>query len=97
MNFHDSFEGKDFATRVIDKLDGPRLIGIPLYVLISGRTGSAAEEFTAHVRYFKLGTLVGSNTAGAANNDRVFPIAPFFVQSISTGRPEHPVMHGNGS
>ncbi len=95
MNFHDTFEGKDNATRVIDKLDGPRLTGIPLYVLISGRTGSAAEEFTAHARYFKLGTLVGSNTAGAANNDHVFPVAPFFVQSISTGRPEHPVMHGN--
>ncbi|HEY0302665.1 MAG TPA: S41 family peptidase, partial [Rhizomicrobium sp.] len=95
MNFHDTYEGKDFATHVIDKLDGPRLTGIPLYVLISGRTGSAAEEFTAHVRYFKLGTLVGSNTVGAAFNDHGFPIAPFFVQSISVGRPDHPVTHGN--
>ncbi|MEI9995762.1 MAG: S41 family peptidase [Rhizomicrobium sp.] len=95
MNFHDTFEGKDFSTRVIDKLDAPRLTGIPLYVLISSHTGSAAEEFTAHIRYFKLGTLVGSNTAGAANNDHGFPIAPFFVQSISVGRTEHPVMHGN--
>jgi len=47
------------------------------------------------VRYFKLGTLVGATTAGAANNNDVFPVAPFFVQSISFGRPVHPVSGTN--
>lgn len=95
MTFHDGLTGKSRTSNVINKLEGPRLTGIPLYVLISGSTGSAAEEFSYHIKNFKLGTLIGSKTAGAANNDDAFPVAPFFVQSISTGRPEHPVTHSN--
>ncbi|HXC56819.1 MAG TPA: S41 family peptidase [Rhizomicrobium sp.] len=95
MTFHDGRSGKTNATHVLAALAGPRLTGIPLYVLISGNTGSAAEEFATHTRYFKLGTLVGSTTAGAANNNDVFPIAPYFLQSISYGRPVHPVSGTN--
>ncbi len=95
VTFHDGMTGKSDSNRVLDKLAAPRLVGKPLYVLISRSTGSAAEEFTYHVKNFRLGTLIGTTTAGAANNDTVFPIAPFFLQSISTGRPEHPVTHGN--
>ncbi len=95
MTFHDGRTGKTNQTHVLGKLAGPRLTGIPLYVLISGSTGSAAEEFATHVRYFKLGTLVGTTTAGAANNNDVFPVAPYFVESISFGRPVHPVSGTN--
>ncbi len=95
MTFHDGRSGKTSQTHVLSKLAGPRLTFIPCYVLISGNTGSAAEEFATHVRYFKFGTLVGSTTAGAANNDDVFPVAPFFLQSISFGRPVHPVSGTN--
>jgi hypothetical protein len=95
MNFSDGRTGKTTATHVLSKLAGPRLTGIPFYVLISGNTGSAAEEFATHTRYFKLGTLVGSTTAGAANNDDVFAVAPFFLESISIGRPVHPVSGTN--
>jgi Peptidase family S41/N-terminal domain of Peptidase_S41 in eukaryotic IRBP len=95
MTFHDGANGRGFDTRVIDKLPAPRLVGKPLYVLISGDTASAAEEFAYHVRQFKLGTLVGGTTAGAANNDSLYPVGGGFVLSVSTGRPEHPVGHGN--
>ena len=95
MNFHDGRSGTSKETHVLSKLAGPRLTGIPFYVLISGSTGSAAEEFATHTRYFKLGTLVGTTTAGAANNNDVFPVAPYFVQSISFGRPVHPVSGTN--
>jgi hypothetical protein len=71
------------------------MVGKPLYVLISNATGSAAEEFAYHVAMFKLGTLVGSTTAGAANNDTLYPIGDEFVLSVSTGRPEHPISHAN--
>ncbi|MCE9521421.1 MAG: S41 family peptidase [Alphaproteobacteria bacterium] len=95
MSFHDGISGKTEINRVLAKLPSPRLSGKPLYVLIDGGTASAAEEFAYHVQQFKLGTLVGETTAGAANNNQLFPVAPFFVASVSVGRPEHPVSHAN--
>ncbi|MEQ1865494.1 MAG: S41 family peptidase [Micropepsaceae bacterium] len=95
MRFHDGLSGKTDINRVLAKLPSPRLAGKPLYVLIDGGTGSAAEEFAYHIQQFKLGTLVGETTAGAANNNQLFPVAPFFVASVSVGRPEHPVSHTN--
>jgi hypothetical protein len=95
MTFHEGANGKAHVTRVLAHLPAPRLTGKPLYVLTSADTASAAEEFADHVRLFKLGTLVGTATAGAANNNTLFAVGHGFVLSVSTGRPEHPVDHGN--
>jgi hypothetical protein len=95
MRFHDGISGQTSVNRVLGNLPAPRLNGRPFYVLIDGGAGSASEEFAYHVQQFKLGTLVGRTTAGAANNNQLYPIAPFFVASISVGRPEHPVSRTN--
>src|SRR5205809_7270344 len=95
MAYHDGMSGRTEYSDVELQLAAPRMAGKPLYVLTSGGTGSAAEEFAYHVKMFKLGTLVGETTAGAANNDTIYPIAPGFVASISTGRAIHPVSHDN--
>lgn len=95
MTFHDGMTGKTDRTHVISKLGAPRLVGKPLWVLISGMTASAAEEFADHVKEFKLGTLVGRTTAGGANNNTVFPVAPAFLSSISVGRPVQAVSGSN--
>ncbi|HEX2591160.1 MAG TPA: S41 family peptidase [Rhizomicrobium sp.] len=95
MAYHDGTSGKTDYSFVDLKLAAPRMVGKPLYVLISGSTGSAAEEFAYHIAKFKLGTLVGEHTAGAANNDSVEAVAPGFVVSISTGRAIHPVSNDN--
>lgn len=63
-----------------------RSVGKPLYVLISGNTASAAEEFAGHVGGYKLGELVGENTAGAGFRNDVVPIAGGFMLSVSVGR-----------
>jgi hypothetical protein len=95
MSYHDSVTGESETSRVTDKLAAPRMVGKPLYVLTSGSTGSAAEEFAYHIKKFKLGTLIGEATAGAANNDSITPVAPGFVISTSTGRPVHPITGTN--
>jgi len=84
-----------FQSRALDYLPAGRLTGRPLYVLIDGRTGSAAEAFAYDVQQFKLGTLVGAKTGGAANNNSLTPIAPGFMLSVSYGRPLHPVSQSN--
>jgi len=79
----------------LDYLPAGRLIGKPLYVLINGGVGSAAEAFAYDVQQFKLGELVGSKTVGAANTCSDFPVAPEFMLTVSTGRPVHSVSHSN--
>ena len=63
-----------------------RMVGKPLYVLISGGTASAAEEFAGHVGGYHLGELVGANTAGAGFRNDLVPVAGEFVLSVSVGR-----------
>jgi hypothetical protein len=67
-------------------LPAGRLVGKPLYVLTSGGTASAAEEFTGHVAGFKLGEIIGENTAGAGFRNQFFPVAGGYVISVSVGR-----------
>lgn len=88
--------GKEpIQSRTLEHVPAGRLIGKPLYVLISPQVGSAAEAFAYDVQQFHLGTLVGGTTAGAANNNTFVPIAPGFMLSVSYGRPVHPVSGGN--
>lgn len=69
---------------------GGRIEGVPVYVLTSGNSASAAEEFASHVAGFKFGTLVGETTAGAGYRNENFSIPGGFVLSVSVGRPELP-------
>lgn len=63
------------------------MIGKPLYVLTSGGTGSAAEEFAGHVAGYRLGELVGSATSGAAYMNGLYAIEGGFELSVSEARP----------
>lgn len=82
-------------SRTLEHLPAGRLKDKPLYVLIDGGVASAGEAFAYDVQQFKLGELVGAKTVGAANNNKLEPIAPGFMLSVSFGRPEHPVSKTN--
>jgi hypothetical protein len=94
MTFQDE-NGAPEQERVHSYLPGGRIIGKPLFVLVNGRTASAAEAFAYHVQQFRLGRIVGGRTAGAGNNNQLFPVAPGFVASISVYSPRHAVSGGN--
>lgn len=51
----------------LDYVPGKRLSEIPVYVLTSSFTASAAEEFTFDLQHLKRGTVVGDTTAGAGH------------------------------
>jgi hypothetical protein len=80
--------GRPEADRLstLAELPAGRMVGKPLYVLISGGTGSAAEEFTGHVGGYRIGELVGANTSGAGFRNDVLPVGGQFVLSVSVGR-----------
>jgi len=83
------------VSRALDHVPAGRVTGKPLYVLVDGGTGSAAEAVAYDLQQFKLAEIVGVKTAGAANNNKLIPIAPGFILSISYGRPVHVVSKSN--
>jgi retinol-binding protein 3 len=75
---------------------GPRLSKTDLYVLTSGRTFSAAEEFTYNLKNLKRATIVGETTGGGAHpvNDLVFRNLQV-VARIPYGRAINPITGTN--
>jgi retinol-binding protein 3 len=74
----------------LDSLPGKRRPTIPLYVLISRDTGSAAEDFAFLLQQTGRATLVGDRTAGAGNMNAVLGIGGGYSLSVSIGRTFNP-------
>ncbi len=72
----------------------PRL-DVQLYVLTSGRTGSAAEALPYTLQAARRATIVGEASGGAANPGGVAPIPGGFRVFISGGSPINPVTGKN--
>src|SRR5207237_4159162 len=86
MTFYMNRNASPDRTATLAALPAGRMIGKPLYVLISGGTASAAEEFSGHVAGYHLGELIGENTAGAGFRNDVVPVQGRFLLSVSVGR-----------
>ncbi len=72
----------------------PRL-DVPLYVLISARTGSAGEAFPYTLQGARRATIVGEASGGAANPGGMVPVGGGFAVFISQGSPRNPVTGRN--
>src|SRR3712207_5878303 len=86
VTFHMGGEPEPTRLASLAELPAGRMVGKPLYVLTSGGTASAAEEFSGHVAGYRLGELVGETTAGAGFRNETFAIDGGFVLSVSVGR-----------
>lgn len=69
---------------------GPRRPAVPLYVLTSQASGSAAEEFTFVLKNRKRATIVGTRTAGAGHMVAFMPVGNGFVIGLSITRVSDP-------
>jgi hypothetical protein len=76
-----TFTRYTFAT-----VPGPRRPNVPLYVLTSGATASAGEDFTFVLKNMKRATIVGGTTAGAGHNNATLDLGEGFNASISFTR-----------
>ena len=72
----------------------PRL-NVPLYVLISGRSGSAAEAFPYTLQAAQRATIVGETSGGAANPGGMVPVGGGFAVFVSQGSPRNPITGTN--
>jgi hypothetical protein len=83
----------DFST--LADYRGPRRPTVPIYVLTSGRTASAAEEFAYDLQSQKRGVIVGETSAGGANPGATFDAGDGFRVFVSTGAAVNPITHTN--
>ncbi len=72
----------------------PRL-DVPLYILISARTASAAEALAYTLQATKRALIVGDISAGAANSGGTFPLTDGFAVFVPVGTPINPMTHAN--
>ena len=68
---------------------------VPLYVLISGRTASAAESTAYTLQAAKRAIVVGEPSAGAANPGGEFPAGDGFFVFVSTSTTVNPTTGTN--
>lgn len=67
----------------------PRL-DVPVYILISGRTGSAGEAFPYTLQGAGRAVVVGERSGGAANPGGMQPVGGGFAVFVSQGSPRNP-------
>lgn len=73
----------------------PRYLDKPVYVLTSGETPSAAEEFAYNLQSFKRAIIVGETTSGGANPHKLFELGHQFACWIPLGRAVNPITGTN--
>ncbi len=74
---------------------GERLAGTDLYILTSGRTFSAAEEFTYNLKNLQRATVVGETTGGGAHPGGMMPASSGFLVFVPSGRAINPITGTN--
>ena len=75
---------------------GTRLPDVPVFVLTSGRTFSAAEEFTYNLKNLKRATLVGETTGGGAHPVDLYRVKGYPVSvRLPFGRAVNPITGTN--
>ncbi len=79
----------------LEKVNGKQLPEVPLFVLTSSRTFSAAEEFSYNMQTQKRATLVGETTGGGANPGGTMPINDKLLVFIPTGKAINPITKTN--
>lgn len=75
----------------LEKVEGKKLVDIPLFIMIGEETFSGAEEFSYNMQTQKRATLIGQTSAGAANPGGTRGINEHLSVFIPTGRAINPI------
>ncbi|MFH1940923.1 MAG: S41 family peptidase [bacterium] len=78
-----------------EKIEGKRLLDVPLLVLIGPKTFSAAEYLAYDLKVRKRATFIGKPSGGGAHSVDLFPVGEHFEIYIPTARAVNPVTGSN--
>jgi len=76
-------------------ITGKRRLETPIYVLTSGRTGSAAESFAYTLQAAGRATIVGERSSGGANPGGTVRLGDGLSVFVSDGTPINPITKTN--
>jgi len=79
----------------LDSILGKRRPNLPLYILTSKRTFSAAEDFSYSLKHLKRATVIGEITGGGAHPVNPYIIGDRFLVSLPIGRSTNPITNTN--
>ena len=82
----------DFKTQPVE---GKKYLNKPIYVLVSKRTGSGAEEFAYNLQTQKRATILGESTWGGANPGGMVRLNDHFSAFIPVGMAKNPITGTN--
>ena len=74
---------------------GDRLANSDVYILTSGNTFSAAEEFTYNLKNLKRAKIIGETTGGGAHPGGMMPASEYFAVFVPSGRAINPITNTN--
>jgi len=89
MNRYDRPSNERTVSTTVD-VPGARFPEKGLYLLTSGRTGSACESFAFTLQQWGRGVVVGERSGGAGNNNALVPVGHGLTLSVSVGTATHP-------
>lgn len=79
----------------LDDIDGERRLKVPVYVLTSAQTFSAAEEFAYNLKHLRRAKIVGEITKGGANPWQFFDLGHGFRAAIPIAQAVNPITKTN--
>jgi hypothetical protein len=91
-NIYNTFHSRDGTQSEAPRIKYAKpMLDVPLYVLTSGRTGSAGESIAFTLQSSGRAKTVGEASAGAANPGGAVPTRSGFSVFISMGSPKNPL------
>jgi hypothetical protein len=94
-NFYWRPNDSNSQTWTLPHVYGKRSPDTPVYVLTSGRTFSAAEEFSYNLKNLNRATLIGETTGGGAHPGGSVIATNRFMVWVPTGRAINPITNTN--
>lgn len=82
-------------TWTLKEVKGTRRPDVPVYILTSNKTFSAAEEFTYNLKNLKRATIIGETTGGGAHPGGNMVATERFLVWVPSGRAINPITKTN--